>query len=173
MILSKNDLEIPEVKALLAIADTCAERLSGKKKDEPDVMRVLGEAMLQRLQGHYQRVNSDYGELKLSSGHVCVQRLLGRRCLAQEDKYFDPRLAMEHGGEFACHPPTMDHAELWLCGGEPFSITWHPYDLRPEGVRDLMAWLALHPTLDMTISAESWYFPGRSLLVELRRKLLT
>lgn len=91
-----------------------------------------------------------------STGPVCMRRLAGRRCTEwNQDR---------------CLPPGADHYTFWNCGGRPWSITLQPYG--PVSVKYVEALRAAAGALDLEVScgSASWYWPGQTLLVEIRRR---
>ncbi len=55
--------------------------------------------------------------------------------------------------------------------GEPAALVWHPYGLDVSQMAQLEAYAAEH-NLTLRVSAESWYYPGHALRVELGRQNL-
>lgn len=154
-IISRDDEKIPEIKAVLAAVYKLSQRPMAR--EDADVARVLGAA-LQRVYGDIY-VQHNPG-VKLSNKHACFSRLLGKRC--------PMTLRGTRGTE--CDAPTMDHGEMWIKDGKPFSVTWHPYNNGHKVTRELADWIVAHSEFDVMIGPESWYFPWHTTVVEVRRK---
>lgn len=64
----------------------------------------------------------------------------------------------------------MDHPSLWLKGGRPHIFVGQPYGLT---LRDLQEIVALCDEYGLTAEVDaglSWWYPGSTLLVEMRHK---
>lgn len=113
----------------------------------------LEEACAEVLAPFWRKAYVERWQVTPAGGRRCVQRLLGKRCIRH-----DPE---------ECRPPGDDHATLWTRNGRPFSYTFEPYGL---SFADLAALVRFCDTygLQARIDTESWYYPGTTLLVEIR-----
>ena len=67
-------------------------------------------------------------------------------------------------------PPSTDHGELLGRAGKPEIFVSHPYGpLKLEPVKEIVAYADKYK-LDLDISADSHYFPHRSLQVVFKKK---
>jgi len=96
-----------------------------------------------------------YG-VKRSSGHTCINRLLGKWCIGLSGN---------------CHlPAANDHISFWLKDGKPYLYVSQPYDLSLEDMRKLVPFCDEHD-LDLTVTASnSWHSPGHTLLIVVSRR---
>lgn len=104
------------------------------------------------------RLQQFASKYKPSAGHACLGRLLGKRCYQYRGGRTD----------VPCRLPGSDHYNLWLREGKPFLYTSEPYGLLMEDVEEMLAVCKAHG-LTFDISAGSFYFPGATLLVKVRR----
>lgn len=100
--------------------------------------------------------------VRLSQGHACIARLLGKRC----------PWTLQHvpPGHPPCQPPGVDHPRFWVKDGKPYAFTFEPYVLNLRTLRKLVDFCEQWG-LDLTI--EGWptgHFPGATVWVELRPK---
>ena len=95
----------------------------------------------------------DHRVTLFSSSHICLYRLLGKRC--PSDRCNAPGLI-----------PGADHCDEWRRDKRTMIITSQPYALSLEVLRGTVA-LCDQYALDVQVRAgSSWHFPGNSLLVE-------
>ena len=92
--------------------------------------------------------------------HVCTQRLAGKRACV--DTQWKPCPSPRN-------IPGMDHGREWVKDGKTFSITFEPYGMTHETLRELLDF-ADKNNFSVELDAGSWHFPHRTLLVELTRK---
>lgn len=93
--------------------------------------------------------------LTRSSRIPCVHALVGRRCGV-------------HDGYGPCFP--SDHTTLWSLGRRPFAYVTQPYGWSTEELTQALAFCQ-ERHLDIEIDADrGWYFPGRALLIVVRRQ---
>lgn len=96
-------------------------------------------------------------KVKPSRGRVCALRIVGKRHECQ---------LPVHSGFCA---PACDHASLWNNEeGKPTVYVFHPYLLRTADLAALAAFCNQWG-LRAIVWGHSWYFPGRSLMVEIRK----
>ncbi|MBV8860031.1 MAG: hypothetical protein JOZ02_24075 [Acidobacteria bacterium] len=97
--------------------------------------------------------------LTKSKRHGCIATLLGEKC---EGIRYDG---------IPCSAPGGDHTSFWLRDGEPAVYISQPYALRLPDMQELLS-LSQKYDLDVTIhpADESFYFPGGTLMVEIRSR---
>lgn len=110
--------------------------------------RVYAQALSSRIESAWAKSH----KVKKSSGALCVQRLLGKRC------------GMPYGKACACRPPGADHPTLWQKDGKPFCYVFHPYGLEIDQVEALSQFCRSHD-LEYLIDAGSFYFPNHTIMV--------
>jgi hypothetical protein len=88
--------------------------------------------------------------------HACPTRLLKLRCA---DSWDNPCFEKV---------PSGDHVTEWKQGAQTKIITSEPYGLAFHQLRELVSYCD-SSGLQADISADSWHFPGRTLLVEMRK----
>lgn len=99
--------------------------------------------------------------VKESTGHVCVARLLGKRCRMSSST---PR----RGEVPPCRPPGADHPKLWLRNGKPAIYTFEPYVMELNTLRELVNFC---DRWGLDLEIRGWpgaHFPGHVVWVELR-----
>ncbi len=134
------------VEALLALVEA---------EGADAALRVYAQATWEE---YYRQYAEKHG-LKLSAGHPCLSRLLGKRCSQKSDYSGVP-----------CYPPGADHDSLWLKDGKPYAYITQPYCLTLNAMRDLVAMCDQYG-LDVNIRTwPSWHFPGGVLTMEIKRK---
>lgn len=82
------------------------------------------------------------------------------------------RLVRAHKPGFDCNhhfPPGADHSRLWIKEGRAFSYTFEPYGMSKERMEALNCYCDEHG-LDYRLTGRSWWNPGDTLLIEVRRK---
>ncbi|MEW5933419.1 MAG: hypothetical protein AB1816_07550, partial [Bacillota bacterium] len=121
--------------------------------------RAFAEACWEDVRESWQRRR---GDVRMSAGHVCVARLLRGRCTN-----WSP-FRGETCESPPCIPPGADHVELYVSGGRPQVFVSQPYDLGWNTLVRLVQF-CLRWGLAADVSTESWHFPGRTLLVEIRK----
>lgn len=103
---------------------------------------------------------------RLSSGHPCVARLLGKPCGESYLRWpYEPRENTP-----PCSPPGCDHPALLLKDGKPSLFVFQPYGLHGATLVELVAFCqrwGLHCSVDARFS---WHFPGVTLLVSLSKR---
>jgi hypothetical protein len=91
-------------------------------------------------------------ELRRSKKHFCISRFFsGVQCKK---------------GCTTCHVLFLDHEETWCQGREPVCITGHLYDLC--GYKEKLEWATSQGGY-VRVHPNSWYYPGRTLCVEMWR----
>jgi hypothetical protein len=132
-------------RALLALYDVPAG----------DRDRVFADSIAQHIEERF----AEAFQLKKSSGSLCVQRLLGKRC--GKGKIW---------ANCECFPPGTDHASLWLKDGKPALFVSQPYGITANTMQDMQKF-AKENGLEFDVGAEmSWWFPSRTVLVCWRAK---
>lgn len=121
------------------------------------VLNAFAEVMTDQWEEYYSREKG----LRRSTGHACIRRLLGKSCSTRE----------RHGIDCGSIPGGWDHPALWLKNGKPYSITFEPYSLSLPGLLENAEFCAKH-NLFMEVTSFSMYYPGRTLLVEIKRNKL-
>lgn len=101
--------------------------------------------------------------VKESRGHLCITRLLGRRC--QIGRFYGE--AMEH----QCLPPGADHYSLWIDKKtkrpEIFvSQPYHFYEITAERTVEFCKKFGLKFTIK---TWPAWHYPGHVLFIEYRK----
>lgn len=130
---------IRAVDAIAALPNTDAQR------------RAYAEASWRRLCDDWARMNG----LKLSQGHACINRLMGKRCTGWPDR--------------DCRPPMADHCSLWNKNGKPEVYVTQPYPQATSELEQLFGFCK-ERNLHVTVGTwPSWHFPGAVLTVEIRR----
>lgn len=141
-------------KAVEALRDLMTEEHG---TDSPT--RAFAEAVSERWRETYATKEN----LKPVSAHVCVSRLLGKRCPEERDR----------SGDSICESymiPGPDHLSEWRAPDGSRRIVSQPYGMDYESLKELVTFcerLGLEARLD---AYPSWHFPGSTLFVELRRK---
>ena len=97
------------------------------------------------------------GKLKLMSGTVCAQRII-KKC----------RHNPSNGDK--CDPPSADHYSLWSQNGKPYSYVSQPYHIEHEDLKSLYEYAEKNGLFVHVRADKSWYYPGHSLFVELKKK---
>jgi len=88
--------------------------------------------------------------LKRSRGHTCLTGLLGEHC---------------NGHNCVGLPGIwVDHAMMWLRGGQPVLVTSEPYGANMEVVDDLIE-TCRRFDLKYAVSGESFYLPGITIMI--------
>lgn len=123
------------------------------------VTRAFAEVVSDRWQQAYAAKHN----LKPVNVHVCVHRLLGKRCPEERDR----------SGDSICESyriPGQDHLSEWRAPDGSRRIVLQPYGLDFESLKELVTFcerLGLEARLD---AYPAWHFPGSTLFVELKRK---
>lgn len=94
-----------------------------------------------------------YG-VSLSQGAACLKRLTGGKHIG----------TVEHAIGAECRAPSADHDTLWLKGGKPHIYMSEPYSLGLKAIGKMHE-VATALGLDVRVTADSPYFPGRTLQV--------
>lgn len=89
-----------------------------------------------------------------STGHLCLRRISGRRCLGRVDC---------DGCEYRRY---LDHARGWIKDGRLACITGEPYGISNEEIAELLA-DAERFGFEFWVSARSWHYPGATILIEI------
>lgn len=81
------------------------------------------------------------------------------------------RLLGDTSCQWACRDlPLVDHHSLWNRDGQPFVFVYHPYtELDTDSMRTLLR-MSDEMGLEFRLSAESWYFPSRTLMIMVIRR---
>lgn len=64
----------------------------------------------------------------------------------------------------------MDHSSLWLKDGRPYLFVGQPYGLTLRDLREIAALCDEHGLTAEVDAGLSWWYPGRTLLVEMRHE---
>jgi hypothetical protein len=116
------------------------------------VSRAYGEATWQEEERQFRVIN----KLTPLKGHRCVPRLRGQRCPGKYHYMWDK-------------VPVQDHSSDWKKDGKPYCVVSQPYP--PLSTEDLKAILDFcGDDLEVSISTDSWWFPGRTLRIVYYRK---
>lgn len=118
------------------------------QKIEGSAARVCAEVIHDQILQAFIKRNG----LKPSNGARCVSRLLGKQC-----KY----------SLHPCTPPAVDHISLWNKDGKPHVYVSQPYAISWKNLQQIVDYCREHG-LQAQISAESWHFPGQTVLLEYR-----
>lgn len=127
--------------------------------DATSAARAFAEAVRDRWQAAYARTES----LKPISAHVCVSRLLGKRCPEERDR----------SGDALCESymiPGQDHLSEWRAPDGSRRIVSQPYGMEYETLKELVAFCERLGIEARINASSSWHFPGSTLFVELRRQ---
>jgi hypothetical protein len=104
---------------------------------------------------------------KESSGHCCIARLVGKRC-RQSYAYGIAKNPDESRYAPCSLPAGVERLSFWLKEGKPSCYVSEPYDLGLWEMKEIAGFCDEH-NLDVRVSAgKSWYFPGQSLILEVR-----
>lgn len=141
-------------KAVEALRDLMTEA-----PDSGGVTRAFAEAVSEQWRKDY----AIREKLKPVSAHVCVSRLLGKRCPEERDR----------SGDAICESymiPRGDHLSEWRAEDGSRRLVSQPYGMDYESLKELVTFcerLGLEADID---AYPAWHFPGSTLFVELRRK---
>lgn len=124
----------------------------------------------ERGMGHYacgeflsqesEKILRESGIKKLSS-RPCIRRVLKKRHLS------GGRSAWMSGAACKCHLPGSDHTDLWKTPDGNIIYVTQPYGI---GWKDLRALVKVGEEmgLEISIEAESTWFPGRTIIIKAR-----
>lgn len=106
------------------------------------------------------RYQQTKGLHKRQQSHVCVSRLQGKsKCPnSPENPCFSPDF------------PGKDHVTEWVKEGKTVKIISQPYYLSFEDMKKLIQYCDKNG-LRADISAHSWHFPGRTILIDLSKAI--
>lgn len=157
MILSRRFMSNPTQKQLEAVQAMRAVLTENGESGTAVATRAFAEATYQeRLQTW-----AVTRHLKQAGGHVCIARLLGKRCsIGYQNAESKP----------PCLPPGSDHASLWNRDGVPFVFVFQPYGMSYEAIRELTAFCEQWELRFDIDDWPSWHFPGAILTVEIHNK---
>lgn len=138
-------------KAVKAIRELMRER--SKEGDSLDLAnRAFAEAV---AEGWRDLFIMSEGVKSRRTPHVCLSRLKGERCRPME--------CSSPGGI-----PGKDHVSEWVKNRKTIMIVSQPYRLSYEDMMKTVEFCEANG-LRADVSADSWYFPGRTLLVVYRQ----
>lgn len=123
--------------------------------------RGLGAAENVYAQAAYRELEERWAKsrnLKRSTGKICVQRLLGKRCM----EYYPH-------GDCRCHIPRADHMSLWMRDGVPIAYVSQPYGLTTRSLTETLTFCEKYG-LDVQIDASpAWHYPHVVLMVVITK----
>jgi len=90
----------------------------------------------------------------VSKGVPCALRLV-QRC--------------QHDPGTGCEPPGADHSVLLLRDRRPYAFVTEPYSLDDKTLRQMLDYADNHD-LQLSITGFSPHFPGRTVLVMMRKR---
>jgi hypothetical protein len=123
-----------------------------KAEDLDHVTRVYAEATWKELKNEFAQQS---GGESLHEGHVCFHRLKGaKECLCDIE------------GELTS--PVSDHLTEVMKDGKTLAIVAQPYAISLKESEELQVFCKKHGFSYRTSASESWHFPGKTLLVEIR-----
>lgn len=116
--------------------------------------RERERAMRERYEAQYR------GWRRSTSVHVCPQLVAGKRCVAWH----------RHGVQCVCQrfDRLLDHARLWIPPVGGYVLTAEPYHASGENLAAFVGECS-RLGLRVSLSGRSPYFPGSTLLIEVRR----
>jgi len=120
--------------------------------------RAYAEAMSDALRTEWAE---DNGLVQVEGGHEWFVRFLGKTCICMS------------GGECglaeceALGVPSLDHMSYWEAEDGRLVLVAQPYGL--PNMRELEAWADRYDLL-ISVTVWSFYFPGRSLQIEVQRR---
>lgn len=123
-----------------------------RAQGEEDVTRAFAEAIWEARQNTFAK---KYGVKLASNSHVCIHRLLGKRC---------PKVCGSPG-----MIPAADHCSEWKKDGETVIVVSQPYGLSYSRLKETVAFCEEHGLEASIDSLLSWHFPGSVVSVEYRR----
>lgn len=131
-----------------------AARELAEAEGEDEMSRACAEAVMAYEEASFIERN----KVKPSSGsHVCVKRLQGsRRCNGHSLHDDDEQL------------PGADHISEWIKDGKTEIIVSQPYGLSWRALKEIVSFCEAKG-LEAEIDAGSWWFPGRTLVLEYRK----
>jgi len=137
--------------------EKAVEALEALREEDPDLMtRAYAEVSCGYIKGLYTSRTSRRGlNLKKSPSRNTFDRLIGRRT----NYGYDPLWSR-----------WMDHPSLWLKDGRPYSFVGQPYGISEEDMREIIAYCDEYNLQSWVDTGWSWWFPGETLLIELRHK---
>jgi len=118
---------------------------------EADGLGTVKETYAEAIHLHLKEIWAKNLNLTQSSGRICVQRLLGKKC--NDDGHL-------------CVPPRTDHPSLWLQDGKPYCLISQPYG--PLSMSDTEAIGKFCHKHGLTFKIDSWpgwYFPHAVLFI--------
>lgn len=137
--------------------EKAVEALKVLQKDDPDLIsRAYAEASCSYIKHLYtNRAGRRELNLKKSPSRNTFDRLIGRRV---------------NYGYDALWSQWMDHPSLFLKDGKPYSFIGQPYGISGEEMREIVTLCDEHNLQAWVDAGWSWWFPGETLLIELRHK---
>jgi hypothetical protein len=117
------------------------------------------EAYAEATSAEWNKIYSEVNEVTQSQGQACLSPLLnGNRCKKTV-----------HTVDEDCFPPACDHHKLWKKGKVYTVFTSEPYSLSYENLKDTVKYCEANG-LRADINTFSPYYPGKTLLVQFRKK---
>ncbi|GEM_PF-2102631 len=113
---------------------------------------LLAPAYAEASTGYIEHIYSIKYDLNLTSGRNVFEHLIGKHTYANVFRRW------------------MDHPSLWLKDGRPYTFVGQPYGLTFEDLKDILHYCEEY---DLTASVDaglSWWYPGWTVLVEVKRK---
>lgn len=158
MVMSRRFLHNPTEKQLEALQALRDVVVGAGESGTGAATRVFAEAIHQERQLAWA---SSRG-LKLSGGHACLARLLGKRCAIEYRETTD---------KIPCLPPGADHCSLWNKDGKPEVFVFQPYGMSYDTIRELTMFCEQWELRFYIDALPSWHFPGGVLTVQIRRQM--
>jgi hypothetical protein len=116
-------------------------------------MRAYAEAVYEKSQKNF--ANFYDGIELVRKSHVCLNRLLGKRC--KSGTCDSPRSI-----------PAADHCSEWKKDGKTFIIVSQPYGLSYDSLKETVAFCEENGLEAEVRSGPSWHFPGAVLTIEYK-----
>jgi hypothetical protein len=116
---------------------------------------LANRAFAEATWSHYKQEFIERYGVQASQDHACIGRLIGE----------------SYQSTLTCHlPGADDHASLWIRNGQPFAYVAQPYGISLSDMSQLVTFCEANG-LEARIDASlAWHFPGRVLLVDVRKK---
>lgn len=138
----------PETKTVVYRNAVEAIGLAMKRGGLDAGIRACASALHDELLGEYEARTKS----KMSKDHACINRLVGRKC----DYY-------------SCvGAPASDHVDLFKRSKKAHRYTSHPYGINFRDLCRIVEFCKANG-LEANINAESYYFPGRTVMLEYKR----
>jgi hypothetical protein len=122
--------------------------------------RVCAEAMNESMRLEWAEQD---GFIQVCGGHEWLVRFLGKTCICMtgDECGLLEIQELDLG-------PHLDHTSYWETAEGRMVIVGQPYGMSCDQMFELAAW-AKRNNLGLHISGWSYYFPGRSLMIEVER----